>query len=120
MLHLMTIANHIDNRHVIPSVKYHQLENSAEDSAEDSSEKENNSDYLGVQGVNIRTGRCGSGTWVSEENGWNYIEDEKVEQKELKGKKSLMDLVREGLGDWNDGEETIKEKRERRHRRSFR
>jgi hypothetical protein len=31
-----------------------------------------------------------------------------------------MDLVRAGLGDWNDGDDTIKEKRERRHRRSFR
>jgi hypothetical protein len=38
----------------------------------------------------------------------------------LQRKTSLMDLVREELGDWNDGEDTVREKGERRHRRSFR
>jgi hypothetical protein len=117
----MTIANHLNNRHVIPSVKYNQLEDSAEESAEKSAgnSSEKGSDYLGVQGVNIRTGRCGSGTWISEENGWNYVEDEGNQEK-YQEKSSLMKLIRDGLGDWNDGEDTMREKRERRHRRSFR
>ncbi|KAM3076921.1 hypothetical protein ACMFMG_003611 [Clarireedia jacksonii] len=98
--------------HIIPRVKYHQLENSAENIAKSSAENSaKDSDYLGVQGVNIRTGRCGSGTWISEDNGWRYIEDKHVAKKP-----SLMEIVREGLGDWADGDETI---RERRHRRSF-